>query len=287
MAGVTSLESPQAIRAVFFDVGFTLLAPHPSVPEIVAAACALRATPVTRAAIEDALPQAEVYLRRTARANPWTWGDERAISAIWQEYFTTLLGPCLPGASGDEVAACAADVRAAFDAASSYALYPDVLEVLGAMDARGLRMGVISDWGTSLGLILLHHDLVRYFDFAIISAQQRRAKPDPALFTTALRRADAIPDFTLHIGDSYVLDVLGARAAGITPVLLDRRHALDAAALDCLVVHDLYALLDLLEIARPTGHAAATATPASAAPASATPASAAPTPSASRPPATL
>ncbi len=250
MASGRSLEHPQAIRAVFFDVGFTLLAPHPSVIDIVLAACRQRGTPVARKDVTRELPRAEAHLRRTARADPWTWGDEHAIEAIWQGYFSTLLAPCLPRATEQEIEACAHDVRLIFDQASSYALYPDVLPVLRALKSRGLTMGVISDWGIGLGLILRHHDLVQYFDFAVVSAMQRSAKPDPSLFQTALRRANAIADYTLHVGDSYPLDVLGARAAGITPVLLDRRHALDSATLDCLVIHALDELLDVLEIAR-------------------------------------
>jgi putative hydrolase of the HAD superfamily len=252
MINPTHLSQPQSIRAVFFDVGFTLLAPHPSIVDIVLDVCQRRGTPLARAAVAKQLPQAEAHLRRTARADPWTWGDEVAITDIWQGYFTTLLRPCLNGASEAEIAERAREVRVVFDQASSYALYPDVRPVLGAIKARGMTMGVISDWGIGLGLILRHHDLVQYFDFAVVSAMLRRAKPDPALFQTALQRADAIPDYALHIGDSYPLDVLGARAAGITPVLLDRRRKLDPAALDCLVVTDLFGLLDLLEIPRPT-----------------------------------
>jgi FMN phosphatase YigB (HAD superfamily) len=99
-----------------------------------------------------------------------------------------------------------------------------------------------------LGLILRHHDLIEYFDFAVISAAVRRSKPDPALFQTALTRANAIADYAIHVGDAYLLDVLGARAAGITPVLLDRERRYDAALLDCPVIDDLYGLLALLEL---------------------------------------
>ena len=124
---------------------------------------------------------------------------------------------------------CVQETVRAFDDAGNYALYPDVLPCLHALHERGLTLGVISDWGVSLSLILRHYDLIAFFDFAVISAQARRAKPDPQLFQTALERADAIPDYTLHIGDSYVLDVLGARRVGITPILLDRRRVHDPA----------------------------------------------------------
>ncbi|MGZ3584400.1 MAG: HAD family hydrolase [Ktedonobacterales bacterium] len=244
------LPYPQSIRAVFFDVGYTLLAPHPSVVDIVAAYCADHNLPVESACIEEHLPEAEIELRRLVRDDPFTWSDDQAITSVWIAYFTALLRPCLPDMGSDALAHHVEMLQRIFDSAASYALYPDVMPVLETLSTRNLTLGVISDWGIGLGLILRHHDLVRYFTFAVISAALRMAKPDPELFATALRRADAIPDYALHIGDSYTLDVLGARAAGITPVLLDRNGRIDPAAMDCLVVRDLYGLLDALEIPR-------------------------------------
>jgi len=249
--GAARLDHPQAIRAVFFDVGFTMLAPHPSIVEIVARACAERGTPVDIERLAAQLPVAEAALRQRARERPWAWSDESTIAQMWTMYFTVLLQEGLRELSPDEAAACVRDVVRAYDRAASYALYPDAIPVLQTLKARGFTLGVISDWGIGLGLILRHHDLVQYFDFAVISAAVRLAKPDPQLFETALRRANAIGDYAVHIGDSYVLDVLGARAAGITPVLLDREQRQDRRALDCLVVPDLYGLLDLLEVPRP------------------------------------
>jgi len=63
-----------------------------------------------------------------------------------------------------------------------------------------------------------------------------------------LQRANAIADYTVHIGDSYIHDVLGARAVGITPILLDRVQRLQGHEVDCLLVHSLTELLELLEL---------------------------------------
>jgi putative hydrolase of the HAD superfamily len=248
---VSSLEHPQSIRAVFFDVGDTLLAPHPSRMDIVLGVCAARGMPVERATLEAHVPSAQTILLHHTREHPDIWANEREIDALWLRYYTALLRPCLPDTSEAELTALAAAITQAFTEGPSYALYPDVLPILSVLQQRGLTLGVISDWGPDLALVLRHHDLVRYFDFAVVSAVVRHAKPDPALFATALQRADAIPDYALHIGDSYVLDVLGARAAGITPILLDRAARHDPAALDCLVVRDLYDLLVMLEIPLP------------------------------------
>lgn len=47
------------------------------------------------------------------------------------------------------------------------------------------------------------------------------AKPDPAIFTPALQALGVVPERCLYVGDSVSNDVVGARAAGMTPLLLD------------------------------------------------------------------
>jgi len=82
----------------------------------------------------------------------------------------------------------------------------------------------------------------------LVSAVTRHAKPSPTLYELALQRANSIADYTIHIGDSYIHDVLGARAVGITPILLDRHRRLEESNVDCLLVHSLFELLQLLEV---------------------------------------
>jgi REG-2-like HAD superfamily hydrolase len=250
MPASLELPNPQAIRAIFFDVGFTLLAPHPSVTQIVLDATQRLGVALDVNCLREQQKRSEEHLRSMSKAQPWTWSDETAINGIWTSYFTEMLRPCLAD-QPEQLDACVQEAVRAFDDAGNYALYPDVLPCLRALHERGLTLGVISDWGVSLSLILRHYDLIAFFDFAVISAQARRAKPDPQLFQTALERADAIPDYALHIGDSYVLDVLGARSVGITPILLDRRRMHDPAQMDCLVATTLYDLLGWMRIPRP------------------------------------
>ncbi len=47
------------------------------------------------------------------------------------------------------------------------------------------------------------------------------AKPDPAIFSFALDVLDVKPEHVAYVGDSYANDVVGARAAGMRPFLLD------------------------------------------------------------------
>jgi FMN hydrolase / 5-amino-6-(5-phospho-D-ribitylamino)uracil phosphatase len=82
-----------------------------------------------------------------------------------------------------------------------------VLEVLG----RHFRLGAISNGNADV----FRTPLGRFFDFAVPAAEAGAAKPDPAIFREAARRAGLTAAAMLHIGDDPVCDVLGARNAGL------------------------------------------------------------------------
>ncbi len=59
-------------------------------------------------------------------------------------------------------------------------------------------------------------------DFMVTSEDTGMSKPDPAIFAAALRRANCSPQEAVMIGDSRSADVLGAHAAGIRAIWLNR-----------------------------------------------------------------
>jgi HAD superfamily hydrolase (TIGR01549 family) len=134
-----------------------------------------------------------------------------------------------------------------FDQHTSWQAFPDVLPTLDALKARNYTLGVISDWGIGLGRILHKLHLNKYFESLVVSAIVRHAKPSPSLYELALQRANSIGDYTLHVGDSYIHDVLGARSVGITPILLDRSRKIQESDVDCILIHSLTEVVDLLE----------------------------------------
>jgi putative hydrolase of the HAD superfamily len=154
-------------------------------------------------------------------------------------------------------------VEAAFMQRSSWHVFPDVVPAVGALRAAGIRLGVISNWTWSAPELLHDVDLARHFEALVISARVGYQKPHPAIFRRALDELDVTPEHAIHVGDSYVADVSGARGVGILPVLIDR-HLADPARLreehgdpTLAIVSDLYQLLDLLGVARPAAPAAA------------------------------
>jgi putative hydrolase of the HAD superfamily len=76
-------------------------------------------------------------------------------------------------------------------------------------------------------------------------------KPDPRIFDLALGLAGVGAAETLYVGDLYPVDVVGARRAGIEPVLLDPLDRYTAR--DCRTARDVPTLCRELVAARPAG----------------------------------
>jgi putative hydrolase of the HAD superfamily len=242
------LAQPQAIRTIFFDAGYTLLHPFPSIPEVCQRVCQDVGLHIHLDQMNMRMRTVEDIFFRQLRADRHTWANEDAIAAFWIDYYMTLLDPFIEEHDPALTSRLAYAIFEEFSKATSWKMYPDVLPTLKILHENGYSMGIISDWGMALGPIIRQHELTRYFDCLLISSVTRHAKPSPRLYELALQRANAISDFTLHIGDSYIHDVLGSRATGITPILLDRHNRHNRKDVDCLLVHSLYDLVDLLEI---------------------------------------
>lgn len=149
------------------------------------------------------------------------------------------------------------DVDAAFRRRSAFYIFPDVIPALRAMRADGLRLAVVSNWGWAAPELLQTLELAQHFEVLSISARVGYQKPHPAIFEHALALLGVTPDEAVHVGDDPTADVLGARRAGIEPVLVDRRGrahppiGAGAPTEGAPVVADLAELLDLLDIPRP------------------------------------
>jgi putative hydrolase of the HAD superfamily len=109
--------------------------------------------------------------------------------------------------------------------------YPDAVTALSALRGRGLRLVAVSNWDCSLGTVLARCGLVELLDGAISSAEAGAPKPDPAIFASALELVGCEPAEALHVGETKEEDVVGARAAGIRALLLDRGGGGDISSL--------------------------------------------------------
>ena len=140
---------------------------------------------------------------------------------------------------------------------SAFAVFPDVVPALDAMQASGLRLGVVSNWGWHAPELLQTLELARHFEVMSISARVGYQKPHRAIFEHALELLEVAPEEAIHVGDDPEADVVGARRVGIEPVLIDRHGRIDtpvgadAETGPVATIRDFGELLDLLGLARP------------------------------------
>lgn len=124
----------------------------------------------------------------------------------------------------------------AFERPEHWEVFPDVHPCLEELLARGIPMGVVSNWDSRLHGVLGGLGLAAAFRFVLVSAEFGAEKPDPAIFLEGARRLGPEPAEVLHVGDLVADDVLGAAAAGLRAILVDRQGSCPA---DVACVGDL------------------------------------------------
>lgn len=159
-------------------------------------------------------------------------------------YFNLVLEEAKVRQSADTDAALG-DLHAYHAAHNLWEIVPgDVTPALARFRALGLRLIVISNANGRLHACFDRVGLTGCLDAVFDSHDEGVEKPDPRLFQIACERTGASPDSTMHIGDIYNVDIVGARNASIRPVLLDPLGLYEDA--DCPRVATLAALADRL-----------------------------------------
>lgn len=121
---------------------------------------------------------------------------------------------------------------------------PGRKDALERIQSLGYRMVVVSNSDGSMRRNVESIGLAQLFDALIDSSVVGFEKPDPRIFRVALQTVGADAERTVHVGDLYAADVVGARAAGVHAVLLDPWD--DWPEVDCPKVADLTELAALL-----------------------------------------
>jgi putative hydrolase of the HAD superfamily len=214
------------VTTVFFDAGHTLLHAYPSVPEIYAAEARARGSPVTSAEIAAVYPAIWRDFTRhyAADAANNAMASEAQDRSMWRGILTRLVA-ALPSMGALEFDAWFDAVYERFGTSDVWRLYDDARPALRALRAAGVRTAIVSNWDARLRKIAAGLGLDDLVEFAVISAECGSRKPDRRIFDLALERAGADPAASLHVGDLYDEDVVGATRAGIRAVLLDRHGA--------------------------------------------------------------
>jgi putative hydrolase of the HAD superfamily len=98
---------------------------------------------------------------------------------------------------------------------------PDIIPALDRLAATGIPLAIGSNANGIIHRVFERSGLRRYFSVICDSQVEGVEKPDRRFFEILVARAGGRPETTLHVGDLFHVDVVGARSAGLQAMLLD------------------------------------------------------------------
>jgi len=93
-------------------------------------------------------------------------------------------------------------------------------ETLAALRRRGYRLAVVSNADGRVRALLETARVAPFFEWIIDSTEIGVEKPDPRIFLAAAGRLALKPENCAYVGDIYEIDIVGARQAGLRPILI-------------------------------------------------------------------
>jgi putative hydrolase of the HAD superfamily len=216
-------------RAVFFDLGGTLLKMRRD--KIMATVLEWEGHNRSEPLIHDAYMKIEPEWVGEYSGKPQTESESRAAYARL-DYL--VLRELRVSQDHTELARLSESIRdgwSKLDRKIELELYPDAEPLLLRLKADGLILGLISNAPPETAETVKRLGLHRHIEHVVISGIQGYSKPNPEIFLHALRLASVAPTESVHVGDLYGADVLGARAVGMDAILLDRENRF--SRLDC------------------------------------------------------
>lgn len=223
------------IKAVFFDAGGTLL--H------LDSAC-------IRDLLRDEL-NVELSLERfplaqslaMARVAELVAAGAGSTEQLKREFYTTLLPET--GVTGEKLSdAVDCIYRLAREEMLWRKTEQGTAPALEELKKRGYILGVVSNSDGRIESAFEQAGLTSYFDFFIDSFHVGVEKPDPGIFLLATERAKVAPEQAAYVGDLYWVDVVGARSAGLLPILYDQFELIPQPG--CLTIRSIGEMLTLI-----------------------------------------
>ena len=198
------------LRAVVFDVDFTLARPGPDLgPDGYRVLGRRHGLDLDPARYEEARAAAFAEVKR----HPELDHDEE----IWILFTERIIQGM--GGAGDTYG-CAVAMTRAWERAEHFELFDDALPVLDALRGHGLKLALLSNTGRDLDVFVAHHGIK--VDAILTSRVHGKTKPHETIFRRMLELLDVAPDEAVMVGDQVEDDVEGAIAIGMRAVLVDR-----------------------------------------------------------------
>jgi HAD superfamily hydrolase (TIGR01549 family) len=200
-----------SLRAVLFDVDFTLAKPGPELmPEGYVRCGERHGLALEAARYEDARDAALVDLKR----HPDLDHDEE----IWVAFTERIV----VGMGGTEPLShvVALELTSRWQSHENFELYEDVMPVLDELRQADLKIGLVSNSARDVRDFARHHALA--IDAGISSFHHGKTKPHASIFKAVLDLLEVEPADAAMVGDTFEDDIEGALALGMQAVLVDR-----------------------------------------------------------------
>jgi len=201
------------IKAIFFDVDFTLIFPGPTFQaEGYRRACAAHGIIVDPARFEAATAASSFILDEV---------EEQIYNHDLFVHYTASIIEHM-GGRGPKVVEVAREIYDQWSVNHHFELYDDVAPALAELQQRQLIVGAISNSHRSLDAFCDHFSLGNVITVSVSGAAHGYMKPHRSIFERALEKAGVDPDEAVMVGDSVKHDIEGALNAGWRAVLLRR-----------------------------------------------------------------
>jgi len=90
-----------------------------------------------------------------------------------------------------------------------------------ALRNSGVKVAIVSNSEGMLESLFATLGILECFDTVVDSAKVGVEKPNPRIFAIACERTGTTPARSLHLGDTFATDIVGARNAGMRCALID------------------------------------------------------------------
>jgi len=232
---------PLHITTLLFDLDGTLTLQHPSKLDVLFTILDERGVPLMTTAYRETMQFIYQYWANSPEAAEDLEMYGEFTEEFWIHYIKRKLWAA--GLSEPQAAELAPVIQPLLDERYQPTLLvpDDVRPTLKRLHAKGYKMGMVTNRSGSIEDDLNELGFLAFFDFQFTAGEIDSWKPDPGIFEHALYLAESSSDSTAYIGDNYYTDVIGARNAGIYPILMDPRNVFPNA--DCQVIRTIGDLL--------------------------------------------
>jgi putative hydrolase of the HAD superfamily len=207
------------IRAVFFDLYYTLVRYEPPQEEVEANTLREFGIDVSPEVFQRPLMMANEFIYQEIGRRPLSQRSSQEKMALYAQFQEIVLKEAGIKTSEKLVLGLLGRMQ---QVKMKLVLFDDVAPALDSLKGKGLVLGLISNVEHDINPMLGELGLTSRLDVVVTSQDSGFVKPRPEIFQEALKRARVAPAEAIYVGDQYQVDIIGARGAGIKGILLDR-----------------------------------------------------------------